>query len=144
MVDELVCVCACRIHIVPRLAGIGCRSSKRRRRRRLRRSRKEIAQRYRDYFVPFVVEVVLELLRVRHERPNRCRTNKTHEVAPPHVPPRIRLLEYPSLALKDRAASENWLRPALANQANVRNRSTAEVKLPVFAGAAILPNDCSR
>jgi hypothetical protein len=37
-------------------------------------------------FVPFVVDVVLELLRVRGERLNRCRTNKTHEVAPPHVP----------------------------------------------------------
>jgi hypothetical protein len=34
---------------------------------------------------PFVVDVVVELLRVRGERPNRCRTNKTHEVAPPHV-----------------------------------------------------------
>src|SRR5664280_3044307 len=34
MVDELVCVCACRIHVVPRLARIGCRSSTRRRRQR--------------------------------------------------------------------------------------------------------------
>jgi hypothetical protein len=41
------------------------------------------------------VDVVLELPRVRGERPNRCRTNKIHEVAPPHVPLRIRLLEYP-------------------------------------------------
>jgi hypothetical protein len=31
--------------------------------------------------VPFVVDVVIELLRVRGERPNRCRPNKTHEVA---------------------------------------------------------------
>src|SRR5450755_3057381 len=35
--------------------------------------RKENVQSYRDYFVPFVVDVVLELPRVRGERPNRCR-----------------------------------------------------------------------
>src|ERR1700688_2611921 len=34
VVDELVCVCACRIHAVPRLARIGCRSSTPRRRQR--------------------------------------------------------------------------------------------------------------
>src|SRR5450631_639684 len=56
--------------------------------------RKETVESYRDHYVPFVVDVVLELLRVRGDRPNRCRTNKTHEVAPPHVPLRIRLLEY--------------------------------------------------
>jgi hypothetical protein len=36
------------------------------------------------YFVPFVVDVIVGLLRARGERPNRCRTN-THKVAPPHV-----------------------------------------------------------
>jgi hypothetical protein len=49
--------------------------------------RKETIQSYREHYVPFLVDVVLELLRVRGERPNRCRTKKTHEVAPPHVPP---------------------------------------------------------
>ena len=56
MVDELVCVCARRIHVVPRLAGIGWRSSKRRRRWHATEP-KEIAQRYRDYFVPWLLEM---------------------------------------------------------------------------------------
>jgi hypothetical protein len=33
--------------------------------------RKETVQSYRDHYVPFVVDVVLELLRVRGDRPKR-------------------------------------------------------------------------
>src|SRR5665647_3713973 len=65
MVDELVGLCACRIHVVSRLARIEYRSSTRRRSRRLRPLPNRNVESYRNYVAPFVADVVLELLRVR-------------------------------------------------------------------------------
>jgi hypothetical protein len=55
--------------------------------------RKETVQSYRDHFVPFVVDVVLELLRVRGERPNAVAPTKLmkspRRMCPENTPSRI-------------------------------------------------------